>query len=266
MAEENEQRARRMGWVPEDEFKGDPEKWVDADTFVQRGEEIMPVLKENLGRMETKFESLQGEYRNSQEKIEQLNKTLERVVDMSKTASKRAYQRALRDLKKQQREAAKNGDLDTYDAIDRQMEELGEESVKEEPKREAKSAEGGIHPDFGGWHKENLWYGQDKELTAFANGLGPIVAQEIPGVDGKPFFDEVTRRVKAAFPQKFENPMKKKADVVEGGGGEGESGGGKKKTYRDLPQEAKEACDEFVSQGLFKDRQAYVDEYFVEEA
>ena len=32
-----ENEAREMGWTDKDGFKGDPEKWVDAATFVDRG-------------------------------------------------------------------------------------------------------------------------------------------------------------------------------------------------------------------------------------
>ena len=42
---ETEISARAMGWRPQDEFGGDPERWVDADTFVARGEQVMPLLK-----------------------------------------------------------------------------------------------------------------------------------------------------------------------------------------------------------------------------
>jgi len=256
---ENEERARRMGWVPQEEFKGDPEKWVDADKFVERGENVMPVLKENLSRMESKFEDYQ---KNSEQKIEKLNKTLERVVALSKTASERAYQKALRDLKNQQRKAAADGDVQTYDAIEKQIIDLGEDT--EEPKPPENKDQ--INPDFEPWQKQNFWYGADKELTAFANGLAPIVGQEMPNVDGKTFFDEITKRVKSAFPHKFENPNRGKADAVEGesfAANEGKSG--RKKTFNDLPNDAKEACKSFVSQGLFKNNQEYVDEYFAEE-
>ena len=39
-----EQEARTLGWVPQEDFRGDKSRWVDAETFVQRGHEIMDLL------------------------------------------------------------------------------------------------------------------------------------------------------------------------------------------------------------------------------
>ena len=56
--EEIEQKAKAMGWSPQEEFRGDPDKWIDAAKFVARGENIMPILKENLDRALEKLEKL----------------------------------------------------------------------------------------------------------------------------------------------------------------------------------------------------------------
>ena len=37
-----ETAAREMGWRPKEEFRGEAEKWVDAETFVSRGEHFLP--------------------------------------------------------------------------------------------------------------------------------------------------------------------------------------------------------------------------------
>jgi len=42
-----EEEARAQGWVGKDEFRGSDDDWVDADTFVKRGKEIMPILRKN---------------------------------------------------------------------------------------------------------------------------------------------------------------------------------------------------------------------------
>ena len=46
-----EQEARTLGWVPAEEFKGDPNRWVDAETFVERGHTVMPILRKNNERL-----------------------------------------------------------------------------------------------------------------------------------------------------------------------------------------------------------------------
>ena len=36
-----EAEARKHGWRPKEEFKGDPARWTDAETFVKRADEVM---------------------------------------------------------------------------------------------------------------------------------------------------------------------------------------------------------------------------------
>ena len=40
-----EQTARDMGWRPQEEFRGEASKWVDAQTFVSSGENFLPILR-----------------------------------------------------------------------------------------------------------------------------------------------------------------------------------------------------------------------------
>ena len=46
------------------------------------------------------------------------------------------------------------------------------------------------------------------------------------------------------------------------GGNVGKPSGGYK--YKDLPEDAKKACDKYVNMGLYKDKAAYVKEYYGE--
>jgi hypothetical protein len=54
------QRAKMMGHIPKEEFRGDPEKWVDADKYVERAENLMPILKSQLGKYENEISSLKA--------------------------------------------------------------------------------------------------------------------------------------------------------------------------------------------------------------
>ena len=41
------QEAESQGWVSKDKFRGNEQDWVDANTFVKRGREILPILRKN---------------------------------------------------------------------------------------------------------------------------------------------------------------------------------------------------------------------------
>jgi len=245
-----EEKARTMGWVPKEEFRGDPEKHITAEEFVERGENIMPILKERLGKFEERIDS-------QVQQIEKLNQTVSNVVRMSKTASERAYKKAVRDLQKQQREAAHSGDGEAFDRVAKEIEELEKTQVDEKPSD--------IHPDYNGWVQKNQWYVEDEQLSEYADFVANKIHQT-GGLEGRALYEEVTKRVKKQYPEKFENPKRQTPPPVEGGGGEGgETTKSKKKTYRDLPADAKEVCDRQISQGLWKDRDEYVAEYFAQE-
>ena len=40
---ETQAKAEKLGWIPPERFKGDPERFVDADAYIERGE-IAPLL------------------------------------------------------------------------------------------------------------------------------------------------------------------------------------------------------------------------------
>lgn len=236
-----EERARLQGWRPKDEYKGDESRWVDAETFIARGEDQVPILKE-------RFHKLEADY------LEQ-KKTLEALAKHHKETAEREYKRALADLKKQKAEAVANGDSDAFIKIEEDEERL--RSEKEAKKEESAPA---VHPDWSGWVADNTWYTSDKEAKEFADFISAKVGQENPHLVGRAFFDAVKDRVKKAMPQKFENPRRKDPPHVEGDGGGRRTG---KKGYTDLPPEAKAACDKFVKQGVLTKEQ-YIKDFFGE--
>ncbi len=249
-----EEKARTMGWVPKEEFKGDPDRWVSAEQFNERGDTILPIMKERMGKFETRIDTQTAE-------IEKLNSTVKNVLKLSKTASQRAYQKAVRDLKTQQRDAVANQDLEKFDEIDREITELNKD-LQGDGEGGYDQTNGDPHPDFQTFQDQNMWYNTDNELTAFANGTADAIAKEGSNLVGVRFYDEVIKRTKKAFPHKFANPNKGAPNPVEGGDdGSGDGKSSKKKTYRDLDADARAACDDFVAQGLFT-REEYIADYF----
>jgi hypothetical protein len=54
-----------MGWTAKEKFRGDPERWVDAATFVKNGEESLPILRERLRTLERRTSTSASRCRNS---------------------------------------------------------------------------------------------------------------------------------------------------------------------------------------------------------
>src|SRR3990167_3011505 len=53
--------ATGMGWSPKESWRGDPEKWIDAETFVARGREVLPILRANNKQLQAKVDTLSGQ-------------------------------------------------------------------------------------------------------------------------------------------------------------------------------------------------------------
>ena len=257
---EAEERAKSMGWVPSEEFKGDPEKWVDAETFLKRGDEILPIMKERLSKMEGRFQEQNEGYKKQTNKIEKLTESLEKFAKFHKDTAKRSYERAIKDLKKRQRSAVEEGNVDVFDNIETEIEGLQQEI--ETPADDTKADET-IHPDFNPWMQQNPWYGTDPDLTAYANGIGPSIARDMPDIDGKAFYEEITKRTKKMFPYKFKSEAK--ADSVEGGGETETTTTGKKKGWKDLPQEAKNAYNKNFADIPEFSKEDYAKDYWIQE-
>ena len=251
--DEYEARALRMGWVPQDRFRGDSARWVDAKTFVERGENELPILRERLRKADEHLREF-GE----------LKETVKEFRGYMTDVEQRAYNRAKRDLELQRQAAKEAGDFDRYDQV---TTEIGELEANAKPKQDKTQEKTEVKPDpmkdpvFTGWVDDNDWFQKDPERAAYANSYGEYLNRTKPHLHGQAFLEEVTKAVKKEFPDKFENPRRNGVPRVEAGGVGKAKGNGK--TYNDLPADAKAACDRFVKQGLVK-KEDYVKDYFTE--
>lgn len=250
---DTEEKARTMGWVPLDEFRGDPERHVDADTFVDRGENIMPIMKERMSKFEDKIDTLNQTVSKSQ-------KTIDSMVKMSEKTNERAYQKAVNDLKSEARLAVADGDVVGFDRVQGKMDALAEDqNISTQPPDNGGAPES---EEFKQWDKENMWYGKDKDLTAYANGISFTIAQENKGADEKTLLELTRKATIEAFPDKFKNPKRNAPPAVEGA--EFGAGGDEVKTglsYINLPKEIKQVCDNDLSNGLYKTREEWLQVY-----
>lgn len=250
-----ETRARLTGWAPEDEFKGDPDKWSDAAAWNDRADKILPIMRASNKRLETDLISTRAE-------LENLKRVMNSIVKTNEKVSKRQYERALETLRKEQAQAITDQDPTKFADLEKQKDALEKpQIIKTQPGQQP-----GPHPEFQQWVVDNPWYTDDPERRTYADSQVSFVTQMNPSLTGRQFFDAVKKEVEGKFPDRFKNPNRKKKSNVDAGGDTRGGGGSKKgKTYADLPDDAKKVCD-----GLVKDiegykKEEYVKDYFEEE-
>lgn len=249
--EETEARAKLQGWVPEDEFRGDPEKWKPADEFLKFGEDFQPILKERLKTMEAELSSTRAE-------IKKQTESMERFTEYHAKTEKRVYDKAVRDLKAMQLEAVEEADTEKFNKIGEEIEGL-ENAQKKPPEGKTKADEAGLQ-EFTEFVKDNDWYENDFEMATFADFASKKVRKDNPTLMGRAFFEKVKDMVKEKYPEKFGNKKREDPAAVDGGGGGG-GPSGKKKTYADLPAEAKKACEDFIKEIPGFTKEQYLKDY-----
>lgn len=243
---EIEAEARKMGWTPQDEFKGDPAKWRPADEFVERGRNMLPILRKTVEKQ--------------QNELAELKKSIKEFAEYHSKTEQRAYAKAYGDLKAQQMEAVAAGNTEAFKQIDQKIEELHEEVSSKKPITVPKDDNPADDPVYMEWASRNKWVDTDPELSAYAEGQG-LYLNKSRGLRGLDLLEEVTRAVKQKFPEKFSNPRRNSAPSVEGATPVAKKGNGK--TYADMPKEDRETCDRMVKRyGISKDE--FVKTYFEE--
>lgn len=244
-----EERARKMGWVDRDEFKGDPDKWRPAEEFLERGETVLPILQERLGKLEKDLQS-------KTDKLERVSSNLAKFADFHKGTYKRAYDKAKKDIEARLAAARADGDFEAYDRAVQERLDI----EKEEQALAAEDDSQQVVPEFLDFQKANPWYGNDVAMTIFVDHIAPQIAQTVS--NDNEFFGKLEQAARQEFPHKFSG----QATAVEGGQtaatGEGNTG---KKGWRDLPTEAKQAyLDNFATIPNFS-KEDYAKDYFAQE-
>ena len=261
-ASQFESEARAQGWVAAEEFRGSESDWVDAETFVRRGKEIMPILRKNNEKLLKEL----GEARKIAEEARESAKEFREYQKQQFEKKTKDLEGQLEQLKQAKRDAITQGDGDRAIAIDDAMDDLKEQRL--EAKEDLKAAEEKAKevpqftqdPILNNWMEKNDWFGKDSRMTNIANGVGVTLRQEDPNLAGQAFLDKLDSELQEMFPEKY--GKKRTPNPMEGSpnGTARPSVSSGKKSYGNLPPEAKAACDKFVKQGLMT-KEAYVAEY-----
>ena len=117
-----EEEARAQGWVGKDEFRGSDDDWVDADTFVKRGKEIMPILRKNNEKLLKEL----GEAKKAAEEARSAALEFKKYQQDISERKIGELQSQIEHLKQAKRDAITTGDGDRVIAIDDAIDEIKE--------------------------------------------------------------------------------------------------------------------------------------------
>lgn len=252
---EIESKAREMGWRPKEEFKGDPEKWVDAATYYKRGIEVLPIVKAEAASLRAELARVKQQANDYAQVVE---RAAQREIDDLK--------RQLKDAQEVRKAAVKEGDGEAFEASEAEIKDL-EGKIAQASTSTKPSPDNDLKARWDTWLSENQWFVQDPELQALANSIAIGNDPEVRALAGKnageEFWNLVGRKAKA---------LKARMDGADDGrsrpgpsrGTHGNPGPTPaRRSYENLDPEFKKTCDrmykDFGAKGtLEKWRERYV--------
>ena len=240
MSDDAETKARDLGWSPKEEFRGDPDKWIDAESFVKRGEELMPILKANNRKLHDEVSNLRGELGETKKLLGAAAESIEALKEFNTKATLKVAKEETGKLKDALKEARSEGDVDKELEIADQLKEH-QAAIKAAETPAPKPTAPSEDPAFKEWAKENEWFGKDKRKSSIAIAIGNELKAdpETKDLTGRAFLDKVTEEVEKTLGGTKPNG----AGKVEGGGRSSGGSSGGSKTFSELPPDAKAACD-----------------------
>jgi len=227
-----EQQAMEQGWVPQDEWEGDPEQWRPAKEFLDRGELFKKIEDQNRTIKEFKraLDDLKGHHAKTRET---------------------EYARAIQALKAQKIAALEDGDAAAVVKLDDQIDLVKDAQSK--LNQAAFEPQEQLNPEFTNWVDKNKWYETSQPMRAYADALGRDLAYK--GLSPSEVLKEVERQVRDEFPQKFRNANRDKPGAVESSTNKGVKGN----NDVSLSDDERRVMQRFVRTGVMTEK-----EYMVE--
>ena len=231
-----ELRAMEMGWRPREEFDGEDDDFVDAKEFVGR--------KPLYDKIATQSKQL----KNVAQAVEALKLHNGKIEEAS-------YQRALKELKAERKQALIEGDADKFESLDDEIKTVEKQVdvIREEQQKPIVREEPQVHPEFANWQNKNPWYTSVKYMKDFADSEGSKLAGTMsPGEVLK----EVEKRVRKEFPHKFVNQNKADAPDV---GTSKATGRVARSESIELDEQELSIMNKFIRQGVMTKEQYIAD-------
>lgn len=255
-----EQRAKEMGWIPLEEFKGDKDKFISAEDFVQRGEQFIPFLRAREKKLVEQVNDLRTQL-GLQQSLNRANAAaIAEVKATQGETTKNQLDEQIAALRAQIKQARTDNDLEREETLRDQLDDLREkkrEAARPAPTTNgATSAEGISHPVFQEWVKDNPWWQEDAGWRAASLevsrqlAVNGVINEQMPYRDR---LDKVSEVMKSRYGVGSGNSRREEPARVESSRG-GSSSNGSSRRYGDMPREAREACDSFAARLVGPDK------------
>ena len=258
-----EARARVFGWKDKSEFDRPPERWVDAGEYLRRQETNLPVLKENLHRLEGMYGTTKSELDGVKADNAALRASVDHLRDLTLTAETRAFERAQKEIRGRIAESAKVADVPAVEAATKELAEL-KAPVAAPPVAKPTAVANAPDPAelaaVQRFTAENAaWFGEGKDEVATAVAVAEYGRQmKRAGLTPEARLAEARKAVEKRFPEHFapaEKPVvpanpaasRPAAVATPSGAGGGSPPAGKDGGWSLIPADVRAAADKMIA-------------------
>lgn len=213
---EVEQQAYDKGWRPKEEFQGPEDKWVTAETFMDRA----PFF-DKIDSMKRDFNSYKKQMENT---VNSLVEHHRRFRETELAELEKRTQETINELKAQKIAALESNEAAAVVQIDDKISSLKEDLQVKKAAAQVEAATDtnqnqNTNAEFQAWVAENSWYNNDAELHDEADqfAIGYRVAHPEAGFSD--IVQHVEKKIRKLYPEKFPaNKARQNAPAVEGAG------------------------------------------------
>ena len=265
--DEDYQDALKLGWAPQEKWKGDPGKWVDHQTFLKRMNRPS-VWKERLERIE----------KTNEERFQRLNQKTAQMLERAKAEKERQLQQELQSLRNERDRLinyhTQNSDpesatrvADNYEkAVADTQKEFSESLSDFDPEPPQQSAPQQAVVD---WMKQRPQLETDPAYNQLASHYAREVIARLPAADAETQLAEVDKALAKRFPEYYPEtssasaaPKAPPANSRQPDGVRMNATGNKTNYAAKLNAQEKAMGKQFVEEGLYKDLNAYAKELY----
>ncbi len=217
--------ASEMGWVPKEQFKGDPDKWREAPEFIRAGKDIQSRLARDL-------------------------RDVRSTVDTMARTSASLFEQQIK-AERERLEAKYNAAVDDGDHTEafKLAGELHQAVQPPQPK--------GPAPEVEAFAEKNAWFKSDPLARQLAIETSDRLFRQ--GYSTAEQLEHAERAVRKQFPEHFPAPAKPQARVGEGSRTASTS---RKNGFADMPAAAQKVARDMVERGAIPSVDLYVANHF----
>lgn len=249
------EKARMMGWIPPEEFKGDPSKHISAEEFVERGENLMPILKANNKKLIEELKQYKAE-------IDSQKTTMDKILKMQEKVAETAYNKAIDDIRIEQELAVESGNVKKWKELEAKKEKIEKPIIEKNTNVNPIK----VDPEAQELLTANKYILMDQNIRNVAMQIELDIAKENPGIAGtKQHYQMVFEELHNIYPEKkihgVGGQKSTPQTMLDGGSIRSVPAQSAKQGFNQLPKDAKEAALKYEAQGLMTKEQ-YAKEYF----